>query len=931
MIGREAELARVERMLDDVPCGPGGVGWQGAPGIGKTTVWRYAVDAARERGYRVLSTTPAEPDAQLSFAALCDLLDGAVSDVLADLPHPQRRAIAAALLLEDASELPQDPGLLSRAVLSVIRELSAAEPLVLAIDDEQWLDRASARVLAFALCRLSDEPVSVLLARRSDRDTPLWLELAKGFGDAGLESATIAPFDDRTIESLIAERLGRPVSRRTLRRIHAVCGGNPFYALSIARELPEDQAAIDGEISIPQTLEDVMRRRLAHVDRRAQDALLVVAASSSPTLAVLDAVVPGFALSNLDSARRSEVIEVAGGRVRFTHPLLASAHYAGAPDFRRREFHRALAAVADDEEERARHLANGAEAPDEQIAHVLENAADGAARRGAPEAAAELLEQAAQLTPLDGIEARPLRLIDAALMHINAGDPARARHLLEELLPELGPGPLRARALHALAWTETHDYETQLEILDQGLAEAGDDDRLRVLIESTYCNGLTGRGRYREAADRAKAAVESARRLGDPGLLAPAVGHKAAGAFWTGEPVDFDELRQAIELEDFSELNTTALPSFVLGLILLRTDDLSAGRMALAYSLERATQRGEDLDATYALFHLVVLEWFLAGDHEEAARKFAVCVEERGRYIKDDIFFLWADSFFAAGRGDLEQARAKAEHSRQMCADVGNPGLLMNASMMLSQLDLWTGQAAAAHERMREARQAAVREGFGAIGFYTIGLWTLDIEALITLGRFDDAEAVLGDLTWRAQRAENPNAQAIAHRCRGLLLAAQGGIPEAIAEMDAALADHARRTLPPELARTLVEKGTLQRRAKKKSAAKQTLEEALAQLEPLDAEILKARARDELTRIGLRRAQVTVGLTAAQTRVAELVAAGMSNQEVANTLYMSTRSVESHLTKIYRELGIRSRSQLAAALAVEQSQPDTGNGTSRPA
>jgi DNA-binding NarL/FixJ family response regulator len=288
-----------------------------------------------------------------------------------------------------------------------------------------------------------------------------------------------------------------------------------------------------------------------------------------------------------------------------------------------------------------------------------------------------------------------------------------------------------------------------------------------------------------------------------------------------------------------------------------------------------------------------------------------------------DIELLAVESFFAAGRGELGQARAQAQQSLDLCARHAAMGLSILPAMLLSQLDLWSGQAAAAHERMHTLRASLVNDGLGAIGFLTLGLWTLDIEALIALGRLDDADAVLRDLTSRARRAANPNAQAIAHRCRGLLLAAQGSIPEAIGEMDAALADHARRPLPPELARTLLERGALARRAKRKNAAKQTLEAALALLKPLDAEILKARIRDELSRIGLRRATPNNGLTAAQTRVAELAAAGISNKQIAATLHMSTSSVESHLTKVYRELGIRSRSQLATALAATQnSRPD---------
>lgn len=243
-------------------------------------------------------------------------------------------------------------------------------------------------------------------------------------------------------------------------------------------------------------------------------------------------------------------------------------------------------------------------------------------------------------------------------------------------------------------------------------------------------------------------------------------------------------------------------------------------------------------------------------------------------------------------------------------------------AITLAQIDLWSGLAEAAHAQMRTLRESLVAGGFGAIGSLTVGLWTLDIEALIALDQLDQAELVLDDLASRARRVGNPHAQALARRCRGLLLASRGRISEGIDEMDAALADHARRPLNPELARTLLEKGALERRAKRKSAAKQTLEHALALLEPLDAAVLQARARDELSRIGLRRASVSTGLTAAQARVAELVVAGMSNREIANALYMSTRSVEAHLTKVYRELGVKSRSQLAVALTTRHTAAD---------
>jgi DNA-binding CsgD family transcriptional regulator len=208
-----------------------------------------------------------------------------------------------------------------------------------------------------------------------------------------------------------------------------------------------------------------------------------------------------------------------------------------------------------------------------------------------------------------------------------------------------------------------------------------------------------------------------------------------------------------------------------------------------------------------------------------------------------------------------------------------------------------------------------LQSGLRFMGSLTLPMWSADVEALMALGRLDEAEQVAADLRQRAARSENPHAVAIAHRCHGQLLAARGDVAAAIEAMDAALEVHRQRPVPLELGRTLLETGALQRRAKRKSAAKETLQEALAVFEPLEAKLWIERARDELGRIGLRRAAVSEGLTPAQTRVAELAAAGLSNQEIASTLYMSTRTVESHLTKIYREYGVRSRAQLVGALA----------------
>jgi DNA-binding CsgD family transcriptional regulator len=238
-----------------------------------------------------------------------------------------------------------------------------------------------------------------------------------------------------------------------------------------------------------------------------------------------------------------------------------------------------------------------------------------------------------------------------------------------------------------------------------------------------------------------------------------------------------------------------------------------------------------------------------------------------------------------------------------------------DGSVLLANIELWSGRPEVAHELLAPRRRWVIESGPWHVSWVILYLWSSDIEALVALNRLDDAQQVLDDFLERATAYPNPHGVAIARRCEGLVLAARGDRERAIDALDVALVQHARRCVPLDLGRTLLEKGSLERRAKRKTAAKQTLERALSVLEPLGAECWASRARDELGRIGLRRTVVSEGLTPAQERVAHLAVTGATNREIARTLYMSGRTVEAHLTKIYRELGIRSRAQLAGALS----------------
>ncbi len=922
ILGRDLERARIEGLLDAVASGPVGCIFEGTAGIGKTTLWRDSVEIARLRGFRILQTAPSEPESVLAFAGLGDLFEQLPDEVVDTLHDAQAHALRAALLLGEVPEGSGDLQALPRAVLSVLRQLSAAGPVVVAIDDEQWLDPASARVLAFALCRLRDESIAVILAHRPEPEGALAMELRRRFNGGGIETVSLEPLAMSTLKSLLEARLKRSISHPLLRRIHQSAGGNPLYALAIATELEARHHEGDrpGDLPIARTLADVIELRLGHLDPRANAAMLAIAALSQPTLAMLQAAIPDFALSDLESAERAGVIETAGGRLRFTHPLLGSTHYAKTPVSKRRELHRLLATVIDDEEECARHIALGAEAPDRDVADMLERAARVAARRGATESAAQLLEDAARLTPIDQPLAWNERTVAAAEHRFTSGEVARARHMLEEVIPDLAAGPLRARARVQLGLMLGHEPRIAMDLLEAALDDVDGDDQLRVEIESELSLVAMNVGRLEVARDYAALALRTAERLEDQNLVARTLGNVLGTLACTGEPLPRDLLLRVSELEDSTAISTYHQPSTALGLSLFWAGDVDAPRPLLEQAAKRALSRGEEWDRLGVLLTLALLERAsgnleLCDQHRQAAE------EALGEYAEGEMWLVCIDAACALDRGDLAVARERAKHGLAQSVRTDRVWQSTRLTPVLAAVELLSGQPERAHARLEELREWLVSSGFGPAGSSRADVWSLDIEALVAMGSLDEAEEVLVELRRRAKLSGSPYVQALVGRSEGLLLAARGDLPAAIDAMNTALDAHAQGRRLFEHGRTLLEKGSIERRAKRKAAAKQTLEQALAMFEPIGAKLWVERTRDELSRIGLRRAKATDGLTAAQRRVAELVAAGLSNPQIARELHMSLRTVESHLSRVYREYGVSSRSQLVATLAVSDFVP----------
>src|ERR671930_350017 len=524
LVGRERELAAIAEFLE-VDAAASAVVVEGEPGIGKTTVWEAAVAAASERGFQVLRARPGDTEAKLAFSGLTDLLGEALPSVLGELSEPQRRALRIALLLEEDRGTRLDRRAVAAGLLSALRALSSETPVVVAIDDAQWLDRSSAAALDYATRRMGELPVALLIARRLDRAPGFDLSLPP----SRLLRVPVGPLDFVALNALLHARLGTVLPRPLLHRIHELSGGNPFFALELAR----DPARVDPGHGLPPTLDVLVRDRVSALPEAAQTALLVVAAASHPTAELVDRVTG--TRDALAAAEEAHIVVLDHEAVRFEHPLLASAAYGAASPARRRDVHRELARRGRDPEERARHLAAAAMGPDEKIALALEKGAAAARARGAPAAAAELSEQAARLTPTEDPGAARQRRADAGYFHFESGDSRKALTLLEEVVGELPPGAERAEGLIRLARVRSYsdDLEAATNLFLQAAEEAGDDGLTRArALEGAATQLFRRRTQLDAAVERMwwdePAAVretyeelaEQGRELGDEGSLA---------------------------------------------------------------------------------------------------------------------------------------------------------------------------------------------------------------------------------------------------------------------------------------------------------------------------------------------------------------------------------------------------------------------------
>lgn len=927
IVGRHSELAELERFLDGIHSGPAAILIDGPAGIGKTVVWKEGLAMASGRGYRVLASRPTEPDSALAFSALEDLLSGAWDEVAIDLVEPQREALGVAMRrVAPGPTFQPDPLTVALGVRRALASLAARSPVIVAVDDVQWLDMSSSQALDHALRRLGSSTVGFLGVLEAGEGGRVPLKIRTMATADRVHELHLGPLDAGEFRQLLSSSLEGALQQSTILRIHKEVQGNPFYGLELARALLGSRAMRDPRepFPVPSDLRGLLRERLAGLAADVREALLAMAVSADPTIATIErlGILSEDVSSALEPAVRAGMIEIDGQQLRFTSPLLGTLlRWDASPDAIR-EVHARLARITTDPEQRARHLGLAAGSPDPETASVVVEAARAVRARAALGEAAELYELAVVLTPSEQATEATARIVEAAACHLDAGDALRARELLEPLVRKLPPGTERAAVLQRLGWVRYHDdsWIAAATLFEQALAEAGGSLALEasIALDSSIAGFLAGD--LLTASTRAERAMEQAQAVGDRRLIAEAAAVAGSMAFLVGARGTEQRIKDAVDLETWTRPRPTLKhPTVALGIVLKWSDDYEQARFLLERALRRSLAEGTERSLPFLLFHLAELDcwtgdWASAEERAEEAFRIA---SQTGQG-PGGAFALYSLALIHALRGLETEARGEAEEGLALAE---RSGAVPASALIRSAMGFLDVSVGAYPDALKHLDPLV--DGVIEMGIYEPGVLRYlgdAIEALVGVGELDRADRLVARLEARSRELDRPWGLAVGARGRGLVAAARGDPNAASEALDTALANHEHLKNPFERARTLLALGSIRRRDRQKRGAREALEQALEGFESLGAPLWADRARTEISRIG-GRAPSSTALTPTEQRVAELVAQGATNKEVAAALFVSLKTVEWNISRIYRKLGVRSRTELVRWMGSGKASP----------
>lgn len=897
-LGRERELAHARERL--ATAATGSLLFVGPPGIGKSTVLDEAACAAEELGYDVRRTRGAASESDLPYVGLIDLVGTAVQEDSVPLPDPLRRALDVVLLRADAPEGGADLLAVHLGVLEVLRTRAKDQRLALVLDDVQWLDEPSRHVLQFVLPRLPREAVAVLAAAREAGPELEALLLPP------TEHVEIGALSVDEIADLVASRTAQVPSRQRAAALHRLSEGNPFLALELARGQAPDLSGID-QFTVPERYARVLAARLSVLSPGPRQTVLAASLVARPTTGVLVKV---SGPEGLGRAESSGVLRVRGADVEFDHPLFAAACRREAGPLAQRQMHLRLASLVDNDVERARHLALGTQGVDGVVADQVEAAARAAADRTAIATAAELARAAVTLTPPEALADRVRRATLAAQWFCQVGEWGQARAIVEPLLEQVPPGPLRARCLVAAADAQGQEVADALTVLREAIDQPGVEPEVLVRALVNRAAAMLASGNLESAR---AAAAEAAARADQAGLTTLSTSASSMEADvglalgqslttspawsrakrWTAGASAYEHPSRSLAFEASwgdDQHRAAALLAEVVE-VAHAAVDLGTEGYLLLHSAEVAIRDGRLNDAAVwaeRAYHAVA-----DGTHDQAVR-----------YIRAHV---------AAWTGDLDTARELATGGLTMAKAAWDVIFEAQLLLVLGFTEVSAGRFEEASAHASRLRDSMARMAWGHPGTFR---WQGDaVEAFLGTGRVDEALDVTSRLWAQADRLDLLGSQGLAARCDGLIQAHTGDLKLAEDRLAQSLALMTGLDMPLERARTLLALGVVRRRRRQKAGAREALEQAHRIFE-------QSGARGWARRVGAELARATgvhagAELSVGERNVAELAARGRTNREIGAQLYLSPKTVETVLTRVYRKLGVRSRTELARSLGVE--------------
>lgn len=896
IVGRDEELTALSAFLDGETT-TRSLHLHGPPGVGKTTLWEAALTGATERKIRVLRARLSETESAFELGAVTDLLERVDLAKLADVPGPQLRALEIALLRIEPNGATVEGGAVSMGFASVFRTLAQEGPVLVAVDDVQWIDQGSAAMLAFAARRLESDDVRFLLTSRAASTSVTELL------DASLSRIEVGPLSLGAIRHMLIERLELRLPRGLLHRLLEASLGNPLFALEIGRALAGRDGSSSGrELPLPDRLEGLIGPRVADLPIRLRTPLLAVALSDDLRVTQLAALV---GQATLDDCIDAGLLRVEHDRLFASHPLLAAAARKRSRAGERRRLHLALADVVVGEERQARHLAEGTNKPDEVLAGRVEAAARHASQRGAVGDALMLAEYALALTPETSTRVGD-RLVDLAAYASATGDEQRT---LDTLRPHVGTflqptTNARARLL-LIGINDGAANETEIrEHLERAQEEAADDPALqaRVMASAASISACSWVEAIADAEVLAQGALRAAR------LAGPDV---ARGVLWA---LAWTRILRGLSVDDL-DADMPPSPSEDLWESLDRAravrqlwrGELAEARRELTRLVQVADQLGQGSASLVLRLHLCELE-LRSGNWAAAER----IVDE---WDPADVAALApaaerCRALLAAGRGDAGQVEAWAAASALQHTSAR--WHLLEANRARGMAALLARNPARATEILRATWVHTCDEGVDDPGAFPVAPDL--VEALVELGELEEAAVVVERLAKLSKAQEHAWGLATTTRCRGLLSFSAGDVLGGTTALEEAAAAYEGLGLRFDRARSFLALGRGLRRSRKWGAARAALEAAAVAFDELESSGWADAARSELDRVGGRRPTPAGGLTPAELRAATLAAEGLSNKEIAQALVVGIATVEAHLSHAYAKLGVRSRSQLAARL-----------------